>query len=70
MMIKAAKRAVTAILGNTDITDEELMTAFTGSEALINLQPLTYQSANHKDETSNHLTICYMVKLEESLCQK
>ena len=34
-MIKAAKRAVTAILGNADITDEELLTAFTGAEALI-----------------------------------
>ena len=45
IMIKAAKRAVTAILGNADITDEELMTAFTGAEALINSRPLTYQSA-------------------------
>ena len=33
---KVAKRAVYAILGNADITDEELMTAFTGAEALIN----------------------------------
>ena len=30
IMIKGAKRAVYAILGNADITDEELMTAFTG----------------------------------------
>ena len=27
-MIKAATRAVMAILGNVDVTDEELMTAF------------------------------------------
>ena len=33
-MIKAAKRAVMAILGNADVTDEELMTAFTRAEAL------------------------------------
>ena len=32
-MIKAAKRA---ILANADINDEELMTTFTGAEALIN----------------------------------
>ena len=57
-MIKAAKRAVTAILGNADITDEELSTAFTGAEALINSRPLTYQSANPEDDiplTPNHL---------------
>ena len=33
-MIKAAKRAIAVILGNADITDEELMTAFTGAEAV------------------------------------
>ena len=59
-MIKAAKRAVYAILGNADITDEELHTAFVGAEALINSRPLTYQSANPKDETPltpNHFLI-------------
>ena len=56
-MIKAAKRATYAILGNADITDEELMTAFIGAEGLINSRPLTYQSANPKDDvplTPNH----------------
>ena len=33
-MIKAAKQAVVAILGNADVPDEELMTAFTGAKAL------------------------------------
>ena len=59
-MIKAAKRAVYAILGNADITDEELHTAFVGAEALINSRPLTYQSSNPKDETPltpNHFLI-------------
>ena len=41
-MIKAAKRAIITILGNADVTDEELMTAFTGAESLINSRPLTY----------------------------
>ena len=51
-MIKAAKRARYAILGNASVTDEELMTAFTGAEALINSRPLTYQSANPLDDVS------------------
>ena len=48
-MIKGAKRAVHAILGNADIRDEQLMSAFTGAEALLNSRPLTYQSANPED---------------------
>ena len=57
IMIKGAKRAIYAILGNSGITDEELMTAFTGAEALLNSRPLTYQSANPEDDvplTPNH----------------
>ena len=56
-MIKFAKRAIDAILGNADITDEELITTFTGAEALLNSRPLTYQSANPADIvplTPNH----------------
>ena len=56
-MIKGAKGAVYAILGNADITDEELMAAFTGAEALLNSRPLTYPSANPEDDiplTPNH----------------
>ena len=50
-MIKAAKKAINGILGNADITDEELMTAIVGAEGLINSRPLTYQSANPADDT-------------------
>ena len=32
-----------SILGTADISDEELLTAFSGAEALINSRPLTYQ---------------------------
>ena len=56
-MIKAAKRAIFAILGNGDVTDEELQTSFTGAESLLNSRPLTYQSAHPNDEvplTPNH----------------
>ena len=57
IMIKSAKRAITAILKNAEVNDEELMTAFCGAEALINSRPLTYQSASVKDNiplTPNH----------------
>ena len=57
IMIKSAKRAIMAILNNADVKDEELVTAFCGAEALINSRPLTYQSANIKDNvplTPNH----------------
>ena len=59
-MIKAAKRAVNAVLGNADVTDEESTTAFTGVEALLNSRPLTNQSANPEDDiplTQNHFLI-------------
>ena len=45
-MIKSAKKAIFTILGNADITDEELLTAITGAEGLINSRSLTYQSAH------------------------
>jgi hypothetical protein len=51
IMIKAAKRAIYAILRGADVNDEELMTAFTGAEALINSRPLTYQSSHPSDVT-------------------
>ena len=35
-MIKSAKRAINAILGNADISYEELMTSVIGAEGLIN----------------------------------
>ncbi|XP_052218275.1 uncharacterized protein LOC127835894 [Dreissena polymorpha] len=51
IMIKSAKRAISAILTSADISDEELITACTGAESLINSRPLTYQSANVDDCT-------------------
>ena len=56
-MIKCAKHAIYAVLGNEDIRDEELLTAFAGVESLLNSRPLTYQSADPKDApplTPNH----------------
>ena len=60
VMIEAAKKANYGILGNTDVSDEELMTASTGAEALINSRPLTYQSTIPADDallTPNHFLI-------------
>ena len=57
IMIKSAKNAIAAILTNADVNDEELLTALAGAEALINLRPLTYQTADPSDNvplTSNH----------------
>lgn len=54
IMIKAAKRAVYAILRNADVRDEELIVR---AESLINSRSLTYQSASPEDIqplTSNH----------------
>ena len=56
-MIWAAKRALRGILGNASVTDEELVTAFSGAESLINSRPITYQSASPSDPgplTPNH----------------
>ena len=44
-MIKSAKRAIKAILGKADVTDEELMT-----DIIINSRPLTYQTADPLDD--------------------
>ena len=57
MMIKAAKRALKTILKDANVSDEELMTAITGAESLLNSRPLTYQTANVDDAvqlTPNH----------------
>ena len=57
IMVKAAKKSIKNILGNADINDEELMTAFVGAESLINCRPLTYQSSHPADDvplTPNH----------------
>ncbi|XP_071107331.1 uncharacterized protein [Haliotis cracherodii] len=56
-LVKSAKRAIYAILSSGDVSDEELMTAFTGAEALLNSRPLTYKSAHPQDHvplTPNH----------------
>ena len=57
IMIKAAKKAIYAILNNTDVNDEELSTTFIGVEVLLNSRPLTYQTSDPKDAvllTPNH----------------
>ncbi|XP_028407850.1 uncharacterized protein LOC114530430 [Dendronephthya gigantea] len=57
IMIKAAKKAIYAILRDADVNDEELSTIFVGVEATLNSRPLTYQTADPKDSlplTPNH----------------
>lgn len=43
-MIKATKKAIYAILGAVDITDEKLLSAVVDADGLINFRPLTYQT--------------------------
>ena len=50
IMVKAAKKALYAVLGNSDVTDEVLITASAGVESVMNSRPLTYQSAHPQDE--------------------
>ena len=57
IMVKAAKKAIYALLGSSDVTDEELTIVVAGAEGLLNSGPLTYQSADIKDDvpsTPNH----------------
>ena len=48
-LVKLAKRAVTAVTKGADLTDEELMTVFAESEAMLNKRPLTYISNDPND---------------------
>lgn len=44
-------------MGKSDVNDEELVSAFSGAESLLNSRPITYQSANPNDLvplTPNH----------------
>ena len=59
-MVKSAKKAIRAILGDAAITDEELVTAIAGAEGLINSRPITYVSSSPDDLTPltpNHFMI-------------
>ena len=62
-MIKSAKRAIYAILRESDVNDEELQTMFTGAESLLNSRPVTMVSGDVNDETAltpNHFLIGQM----------
>ena len=57
MLVKAAKKAIYVVVGDRDVTDEELITVSTGVESLLNSRPLTYQRSDPRDDvplTPNH----------------
>jgi len=59
-LIRSAKRAFSAVIEHTQITDEELATLFTGVERLLNTRPICIPSADEKDITSltpNHFIL-------------
>ena len=56
-LVKSAKKAIRAILGDADVWNEELHTAICGAEQLMNSRPITYVSSDHNDLsplTPNH----------------
>ena len=56
-MVKGAKKAIYAVVGERDVNDEELITVFAGVESLLNSRPLTYQSSDPREDvplTPNH----------------
>lgn len=56
-MIKAAKRALHSIIGESNLREEELLTAVAEVEGLLNSRPLGYSSSDPKDDvmlTPNH----------------
>ena len=59
-MVKSAKRALYQILGQADVTDDELETAFVQAESFLNSRPLTGPSDDVVDGpclTPNHFLI-------------
>ena len=48
--MEAAKKAIYAVLSSSDVTDEDLITIVTGAESFLISRPLTFQSANVKDD--------------------
>ena len=59
-MIKSAKKAIKIVLGDADVTDEELQTAMCGAERLVNSRPITYVSSDPNDPsplTPNHFIV-------------
>ena len=59
-LIKSAKRAIFAVLGDAEVNDEELETIFIGVESLMNSRPLTAVSVDPNDDrvlTPNHFLI-------------
>ena len=56
-MIRSAKRAILAILGNADVKYEELMTVFTGVESLLNLTATGNDPNDEPILTPNHFYV-------------
>ena len=73
-MVKSAKRAIYAILKQADVKDEELETAFTSTEALLNSRPIVPPSADSRDDlplTPHHFLVGHTERyhlVSESSC--
>ena len=51
-MVQADKKSIYAVVGHRYVTDEELITVFTGLESLLNSRLLTYQSSDLREDVS------------------
>lgn len=58
-MIKSAKKAIKAILGDANVSDKELQPPICGAERLLNLRPITYVSSDPQDLSP--LTPCHFL---------
>ena len=54
ILVKAAKKVIYSVLSGSDINNEDLITVFAEVEGLLNLRPLTYQSADVRGISKLH----------------
>jgi len=66
-LIKSAKKAVKAILGDVDVTDEELYTAICGAEQLLNSRPITYVSSDPNEISHSLQATSLLERLKDRL---
>ena len=56
-LVKSAKKAIRAILGDADVWDKELHTAICGAERLMNSRPITYVSSDHNEPKKGRCSV-------------
>ena len=70
VMVQADKKSIYAVVGHRDVTDEELITVFTGLESLLNSRPLTYQSLDPRDDVPLTPNLFYAWQNGRKICSE